>query len=254
MKQDSRPIGVFDSGIGGLTVVKEIIKELPSESIIYLGDTARVPYGTRSKGVVTKFALELAKFLLAKKVKCLVVACSTISANYLSEIKRLSPVPVVDVISPTIVAASGKVGVIATASTINSKAYSKVAVISRACPLFVPLAEEGMTAGVAVGEIARGYLLDLKKAKIDTLILGCTHYPLLHRAIAKTIGSKVKLIESGKPTAKKLREILEKRGLLTTNPKPRYKFYFTDAPKRVKKVAQTFLGYPLPGKIVKIEL
>lgn len=254
MNINDQPIGIFDSGLGGLTVAKAIIEELPNENIIYLGDTARIPYGTRSREVITKFALELVRFLLKKNVKYLVIACNTISANALDAIKKISPVPVIDVIAPTIAAVAGRAGVIATSSTIASRAYSKMAVVSQACPLFVPLAEEGITSGVAVEAITRGYLLALKKAKIDTLILGCTHYPLLHRVIAKTMGDKVRLIESGPSTAKKLREILAQKGLLRTGSKPSYLFYFTDAPERVAKIASKFFGRPLPGEIVKINL
>lgn len=251
MSLKNNPIGVFDSGIGGLTVVKEIIRELPKESLIYLGDTARIPYGTRSPEIIRKFALELVNFLLKKEVKALVVACNTISANALAQIKKISPVPVIDVIGPTLASAKGKIGVIATTSTINSMAYGSKASLARACPLFVPLVEEGMVEGFAVETIARGYLLPFKKAQIDTLILGCTHYPLLRNVIAKTMGKNITLIESGQPTAKKLRQILTKNSLLTTNPKPKYEFYFTDQPKLNLK---NFFGQPLPGKIAKIEL
>ncbi|MBI3558778.1 glutamate racemase [Candidatus Gottesmanbacteria bacterium] len=254
MRKNNLPIGIFDSGIGGLTVVKEIVRELPNESIIYLGDTARIPYGTRSKEVIVKFSLELVNFLLTKNVKALVVACNTISANALEEIKKISPVPVVDVISATKKIVTGRAGVIATAGTISSGAYASVAKFSQACPLFVPFAEEGITSGTAIEEIARGYLSGLKKAKIDTLILGCTHYPLLRSVIAKTMGNKVQLIESGEPTAKKLREILQKSGLLQTKLKPHFEFYFTDNPERVVKTAEKFFGQKLPGKIIKIEL
>ncbi len=257
MSSKNQPIGIFDSGVGGLTVAKAIIAELPNESLIYLGDTARIPYGTRSPEVVTKFALELTRFLLAKKVKCLIVACNTISANALGKIKQISPVPVLDVISPTLEVARkspGPIGVIATTSTINSGAYATVVRFSQACPLFVPLAEEGITKGSAVENIARGYLLGLKEAGIKTLILGCTHYPLLYTVIAKTIGSGVKLVTSGGPTVKKLRQFLAQKGLLAQNSKPRFEFYFTDDPMRVITVAENFFGRKLPGKVAKIEL
>lgn len=258
MKKENQPIGILDSGVGGLTVAAEIIKVLPHENIIYLGDTARVPYGTRSKGVITRFALELVHFLVGQKVKCLVVACNTISATALATVKKASPVPVIDVISPTLAAAKsqGRVGVIGTRSTINSGAYASVSRLAVACPLFVPLAEEGMTKGIATEEIARGYLLALKKAKIDTLILDCTHFPLLRRVIAKTMGSKVKLVDSGEPTAKYLKNFLQQNGLLANPPAggPKYQFFFTDAPERVAKVAKNFFGRKLPGKVTKIEL
>ncbi len=267
MKKNDLPIGIFDSGVGGLTVVKDIIKELPNESLIYLGDTARIPYGTRSSEVVTKFALELANFLLEKKVKILVIACNTISANALGAIKKVSPVPVIDVINPTVLEVSSitknqRVGLIATTGTIESRAYKRsikglnpeTALFQQACPLFVPLAEEGITAGLAVEEIARGYLSELKKAKIDTLILGCTHFPLLYSAIAKTMGNKVTLVTSGPPTARKLRQILLQKHLLRPKSKPTYRFYFTDVPERVTKVAENFFGQKLPGKIKKTDL
>ena len=259
------PIGVFDSGVGGLTVVKEIIKELPNERLIYLGDTARVPYGTRSREVIQKFALELTRFLLSKKVKCLVVACNTMSANALPAIKSISPVPVLDVIFPTVAAAvekskSGRIGVIGTAGTVSSGAYNRelkpfgVKVFSVACPLFVPLAEEGMGKNPATELIAREYLLKLSKEQIDTLILGCTHFPLLRQAIGKAIGEKVKLVDSGKPTAMALRIILRDKDLLSDQAEPAYEFYFTDALDKASAAARNFFGGRLPGKIVKISL
>lgn len=252
------PIGVFDSGIGGLTVLKDLISELPKESFIYLGDTARIPYGTRSPETVTKFALELVDFLLKRKVKALVVACNTISANSLPAIKKRSSVPVVDVISTTLEAVSKldrrRVGVIGTRGTINSGAYAAVAEFSQSCPLFVPLAEEGMTTGPTTEAIAREYLSKLKKEKIDTLILGCTHFPLLQKSIAKVMDGKVRLITSGEPTAKKLHEILAHKGLLAQKSKPRFEFYFTDAITHVGSVAERFFGKKLPGKIARIEI
>lgn len=259
MSESHRPIGVFDSGVGGLTVVREIIKTLPHESLIYLGDTARVPYGTRSREVVIGFALQLAKFLLSKNVKALVVACNTISANALSEIRAISPVPVIDVVSPTIAQARriskrGKIGVIATTSTINSGAYARVAKIAQACPLFVPLAEEGMADHPATDLLARGYLSGLADKHIDTLILGCTHFPILRSAIAKAIGNNIQLVESGKPTALALQKVLQENYLLQDVTKPSYEFLFTDAPEKVAKVAEKFLGGKLPGKTAKISL
>jgi len=259
MEKNKNPIGILDSGVGGLTVAKEIIKLLPHENIIYLGDTARVPYGTRSGEVITQFALELVQFLVKKKVKCIVVACNTISATSLPAIRRKSPVPIIDVIAPTIeylktLNKKDKVGAIGTRGTIASGAYNSVASYSVACPLFVPLAEEGMTSGLAVEEIASGYLSGLKKAtKIDTLILGCTHFPLLRSVIAKTMGNKVKLVESGVPTAKHLQDFLQKQGILRkTDPPvggPKYQFFFTDTSERVAKIAENLLEGELPGKI-----
>lgn len=262
----SGPIGIFDSGIGGLTVTKEIVKKLPNESIIYIGDTARVPYGTRSKEVITKFAKELTEFLLKRKVKFLVVACNTISSVALNEIKKISPIPVIGVIIPAAsraakVTKNKKIGVIGTQGTIASKAYEsaikkidpKIKVISTACPLFVPLVEEGLGNHKATKLLAEDYLKDVIYAGVDTLILGCTHYPLLSEIISKIVGNKVTLIDSAEPTAQQLKVSLEKNNLLSTNPKPKLEFFVTDAPERVCQVAGRFFGKKLK-KITKVDL
>lgn len=264
---NNNPIGVFDSGIGGLTVVKEILKELPNENLIYLGDTARVPYGTRGRQVVKRFALELANFLLKRKVKFLVVACNTISSICLDAIKDISPTPALGVIEEPAKKAAKEtktnvIGVIGTQATISSKSYEKAIkklnpkakVISVACPLFVPLAEEGLIDDKATLLIAEEYLKSLKDAKIDVLILGCTHYPILKKVIQKVVGEKVQLIDSAKPTAIKLKEVLEKEHLMNDSKKIEYKFFVTDTPERVYKVAATFLGSTLDGKLKKINL
>lgn len=266
-KMNNNPIGVFDSGIGGLTVVKEIIKVLPNESIIYLGDTARVPYGSRSKEVITKFAGELAQFLLKKKVKCLVVACNTISAICLDEIKKMSPVPVVDVVDPTIEYATGQtrskiLGIIGTIGTINSQAYEKkihkidpkIKVISKACPLFVPIAEEGLVNHMATKIIAQDYLKDLKRKEVDVLILACTHYPLLIKTIQEVMGTGVILVDSAKPTAEKLKKILSEKNLTVKDNNPTYEFYVTDSPEKVIETAGRFFGQGLDGNVAKITL
>ncbi|MBU1000499.1 glutamate racemase [Patescibacteria group bacterium] len=260
------PIGIFDSGIGGLTVARQIVKLLPSESIIYLGDTARVPYGPRSKAVITKFAKELTNFLIKCNVKCLVVACNTISATCLDEIRKVSPVPVFGVVEPTIELAikttkTNKIGIIGTEGTIKSGTYvrkiheinPKIEVDSAACPLFVPIAEEGLGAHKATELIAKDYLRDLKKSQIDTLILACTHYPLLSQVIQETMGAKVTLIDSAKPTAEKLKESLEERKLLSDK-KAKYEFYVTDAPDRVFKVASRFFGKILNDNLKQVTL
>lgn len=262
-----RPIGIFDSGIGGLTVTKEIIKQLPNESIIYLGDTARVPYGTRSKEVVTKFALELADFLLKRQVKCLVVACNTISSVALEEIEKVSPVPVIGVVKPAVKRAiqstkSKKIGVIGTAGTIQSKAYEneirkidpRITVVSTGCPLFVPLAEEGLHKHKATKLVAEDYLKEIIASKVDTLILGCTHYPLLYETIAETVGPSVTLIDSAGPTTEELKKILEKKDLLAERSNPTYEFLVTDAPERVLKVAGRFFGEEINGNLKQITL
>lgn len=264
---DNRPIGVFDSGIGGLTVAKEIIKTLPNESIIYLGDTARVPYGTRSKEVITRFALEMVNFLLKKNVKFLVVACNTISAVAYVTIKKMSPVPVLGVLKPAVSQAaktsrSGKIGVIGTIGTIRSDAYGELLrkfradaeVTSSACPLFVPLAEEGFNNHLVTEIISEEYLKDIKNAGVDTIILGCTHYPLLIDSIKAVIGTGVNLVDSSLPTATMLKERLKDANLLSNNQNPTHEFYVTDAPGRVHQVAGRFFGEALNGKLQKISL
>lgn len=264
----SDPIGIFDSGIGGLTVAKQIIKTLPHESIVYLGDTARVPYGPRSKEVVTKFALQMLDFMLKKHVKAIVIACNTISALSYEEIKQAAyPIPVLGVIKPAVREAikttkNKKIGVIGTVGTIKSETYQKMLhfyqsdaeIVSGSCPLFVPMAEEGLNNHVAAKLIAQDYLDVFKKSGVDTLILGCTHYPLLYDAIHETVGDKVALVDSAKPTAEMLQERLSEIEMLGDNPNPTYEFYVTDAPERVMTVASRFFGEELNGKIQKISL
>ncbi|MBI2600154.1 glutamate racemase [Candidatus Daviesbacteria bacterium] len=252
------PIGVFDSGIGGLTVVKEIINTLPNESILYIGDTARVPYGTRGKKVITKFALELANFLIKKKIKVLVVACNTISATCLKEIEKVSPVPVIGVIQPAAqhaltITKNGKIGVIGTRATIGSKVYEEnlgknTEVKLMSCPLFVPLAEEGLISSPATKIIAKEYLNKFTDG-LDTLILGCTHYPVLRKVIQQVVGKKVTLVDSAKPTALTLNKLLKRINMLSSSAKPRYEFFVTDAPKRVFEVANILFEGKLPAPL-----
>lgn len=261
------PIGIFDSGIGGLTVVKEIIKTLPRESLIYLGDTARVPYGTRNKDTITKFALELVRFLLKQKVKALVIACNTMSAVCLSQIKkRAGKIPVIDVISPTVSFAMNQtqtnvLGIIGTRATVNSRAYDKqakkkneaITVLSIACPLFVPLVEEGMIDNKATKLIAKDYLSEFDKTKIDTLILGCTHYPLLKDLIAEILEGGVLLVDSAKPTTQELKKVLKDKDLLS-NKKPVYRFYVTDIHLKMQEMVDLIFDGKFPGKIEKTAL
>jgi glutamate racemase len=263
----NNPIGIFDSGIGGLTVAKKIIDVLPNESLIYLGDTARVPYGNRDKEVITKFALELTGFLLAKKVKALVVACNTISSISLEEIKKISPVPVIDVIKPTVRKAiqinnSNMIGVIGTRATVNSKIYEKeiksgsphLEVIQQACPLFVPLAEEGLKDNRAAALIAQEYLAKFQNTQIDTLILGCTHYPLLKDLINSVLDKKITLIDSAHPTALELKKLLQEKGLLSTTGQGYKEFYLTDTPEKVLQSARVFFNHKFPGEFKKIDI
>ncbi|MBI2495672.1 MAG: glutamate racemase, partial [Candidatus Omnitrophica bacterium] len=208
-----QPIGVFDSGIGGLTVVKALIEELPVESIVYFGDTARVPYGTKSKHTIVKFSLENVEFLLRFGVKCIVIACNTSSSWALPTLRKYFKVPIIGVIRPGALAAvretrNKRIGVIGTNATIQSRAYETaiqridpaVKVFSGSCPLFVPLVEEGWLNGAISRQVARRYLEPLARQRIDTLILGCTHYPLLASTIQQVLGSGVSLVDSAKQT------------------------------------------------------
>lgn len=253
------PIGVFDSGIGGLTVVKEIIKTLPNESIIYLGDTARVPYGNRDEETIKKFSIELVEFLLKQKVKALVVACNTMSAVSLSEIKKKSNVPIIDVINPTVKYATEmfknkSIGVIATRATVNSKAYENkfgelgVKVKSKEVPLLVPVIEEGLLEGEVAEAIARMYL---EGFQVDALVLGSTHYPLISKTIQKVVGSATSLINTGHPTAEVLLELLYQKKLLSRKP-PVYKFYVTDDTTKTEEIANLFFDNNLPANLKKV--
>jgi len=218
---DSRPIGVFDSGIGGLTVVKEIMEQLPNESIVYFGDTARVPYGTKSKETVTKYSFQCINFLLEKKVKAIVVACNTASAASLDAIKQSFDIPIIGVVEPGAIAACGvtklnKIGIIGTEGTVSSGAYEKeinvinndVKMLLKACPLFVPIVEEGWQETEIAKLTAREYLEELKQKGIDALVMACTHYPLLEKTIGDLMGEDIKLVNPAFETAKALKNAL----------------------------------------------
>jgi glutamate racemase len=262
MRQGSHgPIGVFDSGVGGLTVLKALMARLPHESTLYLGDTARVPYGTKSGEVVTRYSLKNAQFLLERDIKLLVVACNTASAVALPALSAALPVPVLGVIAPGARTAlqrtrGGGVGVIGTPGTIKSGAYQRelqaadpqVKVKARACPLFVPLAEEGWTAGEVPHLVARDYLADFAKDGVDTLVLGCTHYPLLKSVIAEVVGPQVALVDSAEATAEAVAELLSQRELLAPAGQPTtHGYYVTDVPERFVEVGARFLGRPIPS-------
>ncbi|MEG8946514.1 glutamate racemase [Rosettibacter firmus] len=263
----TNPIGFFDSGIGGLTVVKSVIELLPNENIVYFGDTARVPYGNKSNETVIEYSLQAANFLLRKNIKLLVVACNTASSVALKELRRFLTIPVIGMIEPGSKMAlqetkNGNIGVIGTISTINNKAYSnqikklnpKVKVFEKACPLFVPLAEEGWINHKATELIAREYLKELKEKKIDTLVLACTHYPILSDVIQKVIGKNVKLVHSGEPAAKIIEEYLNGRGLRnTSNQLGKREFYVSDVPNKFNEIAERFLGTKIKH-LYKVEL
>ncbi|RLB06996.1 MAG: glutamate racemase [Deltaproteobacteria bacterium] len=259
MSKRKKPIGIFDSGVGGLTVFKEVINFLPHEDIIYLGDTARIPYGTRSPQTIIRYSLQNASFLLRQDIKLLVVACNTSSAVSLPQLQQENEIPVLGVIEPGAKRASEvtknrRVGVIGTEATVRSRAYERaiqgidhqIKVISRACPLFVPLAEEGWVNNRVARLTAQSYLHPLREEMIDTLVLGCTHYPLLEEVIKETMGEEVCLVNSAKETAKEVKRILEEKDL--TNQKTRegtHKFFVTDNAERFIKVGEIFLGKKL---------
>jgi glutamate racemase len=253
-------IGVFDSGIGGLTVVKELFSLLPYERIVYFGDTARVPYGSKSVETVRRYAREDTELLLRHHPKLIVVACNTLSAIALDVVKVIAgSIPVIGMIEPACkealrVSSSGKIGIIGTEGTIASKAYEielqseaqrvgkKIETFAKACPLFVPLAEEGWEEKLVSELIAREYLHSLHEAKIDTLILGCTHYPVLSRVIQTVMGAEVKLINSGALAAQKVK-MLEG---YSTKAKPEHLFLVSDIPRKFQSIGERFLGYELP--------
>ncbi len=261
-----RPIGVFDSGIGGLTVVRALRKRLPGEDIIYFGDSARVPYGTKSPSTVVRFSRESLTFLLRRGVKMLIVACNTASAIALPRLASSLPVPVLGVLEPGSKAAvrasrRRRIGVIATEATIASGSYRErigeldpeAEVFEKACPLFVPLAEEGWLEGEVPALVARHYLQPLVQAGVDALVLGCTHYPLLAPVIAGVVGPGVQLIDSGEETAKEAEGLLEEQG--TRNPREGgggCRVFVSDRPRRFEQIGQAFLGEPL-GEVTVVD-
>lgn len=292
-KNNFSPIGIFDSGLGGLTVVKEIVNLLPNENIVYLGDTARVPYGTKSKDTIIKYSIENTNFLLQKNIKILVVACNTASSYAIPTLKKiLKKIPVIGVVFPGAKKAcettkNYKIGVIGTPATIKSESYkktilrilkNKVRIYSQACPLFVPLIEEGWMDKIyqekyfkKIGNIkefeyriinhenilryvASEYLLPIKQKGIDTLVLGCTHYPAIKKIIQDIVGEDVVLIDSAQETAKYVYETLAKNGLLNTNKHcGKITFYATDAPEKFKIIGSWLLQKNIP-KVTKISL
>jgi len=252
---DSRPIGIFDSGVGGLTVFSEVEKVLPKEKIVYFGDTARVPYGTKSKKTITRFSVENVEFLMKHNVKLVLVACNTASSLSLDFLKRCFKVPVIGVIAPGARSAvastrNNRIGVVGTNATIASGAYEKavkrinsgISVYSQSCPLFVPLVEEGWTDESITHEVASIYLKKFKNKGVDTLILGCTHYPLLKNVISSVLGSKVSLVDSAREVAKEAGRILTANGLLNeSSANPGHKIFVSDEPEHFIRSAESFL-------------
>ena len=304
MTNNRGPIGVFDSGIGGLTVLKEIIRTLPEEATLYLGDTARLPYGTKSEETVVKYAIENTRFLLKYNIKLLVVACNTASAVSLGELRKQFSIPIIGVIEAGARAASratknGKVGIIGTETTVSSSAYTKaireinadIETFGQSCPLFVPLVEEGWIDDDVTHAVAERYLGILKDKGIDTLVLGCTHYPLLKGIIQKVMGNGVRLIDSAEETANEVKEVLMRLnlineslmkhcitkanenspplqgegqacpersrrggdGLFSVESYPLRRFFVTDVPRRFEEQGSRFLGERI-GKVEKVNL
>ncbi len=262
-----KSIGIFDSGVGGLTVLREIMHALPQEDTLYFGDTARVPYGTKSPETVIRYSGEIASFLIRRDIKLLVVACNTASAVALPTLKRQLSIPVVGVIEPGArraveVSRSGRIGVIGTAGTIRSSAYTRAIkrlnpeaeVLTRACPLFVPLAEEGWTDNQVARLAAQIYLQELKDASVDTVVLGCTHYPLLKGMIADVMGPGVTLVDSAEETARTVAAILADKGLLRPPAeKGNHSYYVSDIPAGFVRVGNRFLGGKL-GDVFQVSL
>jgi glutamate racemase len=265
------PIGIFDSGIGGLTVMRALVAQLPKEQFIYLGDTARLPYGTKSGDTVTKYAVQAAGALMKRKVKMLVVACNTASAVALPALEKMfAPVPVIGVIAPGAEAAvaaapAGPIAVIATEGTVKGGAYVRaieahgrnIPVIQQACSLFVSIAEEGLVEGDIAEAIARRYLEPLLAAvpKPKALVLGCTHFPALKNTIAKIAGPELILVDSAATTAKAVEQRLAKRNLLNAAGGGAHSFLATDAPDRFARVGEIFLAHPIdPGRVELVDL
>lgn len=265
------PIGVFDSGVGGLTVAREIMRQIPNERIIYFGDTARVPYGSKSKETVTRFSEQIVRFLRTFQVKTIVVACNTASAYALDELEKEIDIPIIGVLKPGAKAAmeatdNDRIGVIATEATIGSGMYhkyikdlnQKVTIYGKACPLFVPLIEEGLWEDPVTDEIARRYLTELIDIDIDTLILGCTHYPLIRSTLGRIAGGKVTLVNPAYETAKELKEMLGQMNLLNEEEpglgSNRYQFYVSDKAEKFVRFANSIIKYGiLSAKTVNIE-
>lgn len=259
MPRKSSPIGVFDSGVGGLTVAREIMAQTPNEKIIYFGDTARVPYGSKSKDTVTKYTRQIIRFLTTHDVKALVIACNTMSANALEEVEKDIDIPIIGVVKPGArvaarVTTNKRIGVIATDGTINSGMYERfianinpeLKVFGKACPLFCPLVEEEMLDDPVTDEMARRYLSELIEKDIDTLILGCTHYPLLTPAISKITKDRIKLVNPAYETALGLKELLEERDLVSTESYTdrgeNHEFYVSDAAEKFRLFASRILS------------
>lgn len=269
--KSSSPIGVFDSGVGGLTVAREIMRQLPNEKIVYFGDTARVPYGSKSKNTVIRYAKQIVRFLETKKVKAIVIACNTASAFALDELRKETELPVIGVIIPGAKTAventnTKRIGVIGTEGTIRSAIYSQIIheydkdaiVLGKACPLFCPLVEEGWLHDTVTDEVAHRYLSEFKDRDIDTLIMGCTHYPLIRSTIKKVMGEEVNLVNPAYETALSLKMLLEDKNLRSENDlisnSAMYEFYLSDEPRKFVEFANSVLPFDIENvKQINIE-
>lgn len=269
--EKNKPIGVFDSGVGGLTVFRELINELPKERLIYFGDTARVPYGSKSRETVTKYSGQIVRFLLEQNVKAIVIACNTASAMAMEDIEKNTDIPVIGVVRPGARTAVNitkvkKIGVIGTEATISSEIYSQFikgiddsnSVIGKSCPLFCPLIEEGLWEDPVTEEIARRYLMELVDTGIDTLILGCTHYPLIKRTIQRVVGDDITLVNPALETAVECKKMLKEKGLLNDEPiqisENAFTFYVSDEAEKFRRFANSILPMGILGaKKIDIE-
>lgn len=264
---DNRPIGIFDSGIGGLTVFKEVVEQLPGEDIIYFGDTARIPYGTRSKETVIKYVMQSIKFLISKDIKAIVIGCNTASALALNEAQETFDLPIVGVVEPGASAAvditkNNCIGVIGTEGTISSNSYQETIrrilpsaeIIGVPCPLFVPIVEEGWENSDVADVAARKYLIELKEHDIDTLVLGCTHYPALRYTISKIMGDKVNLVNPAYETARLIKSVLEEKDILNEKiDYGSYKYYVSDDPDKFKRVGENIIRKRI-GRVEKVNI
>lgn len=262
-----RPIGVFDSGVGGLTVVRELWRRMPAERIVYFGDTARVPYGAKAPSTVLRYAREAAAFLLAHDVKLIILACNTATAHAVDALRRRVPVPVVGVVEPGARTAvrttqSGRIGVVGTAGTIASGAYDRAIrallpsarVFAQPCPLFVPLVEEGWVDHPATRIVAEDYLRPLRETDIDVLVLGCTHYPLLRPVLSEIMGPVITLVDAAAETVADVQKVLTTRGIVRQDiGTPEHAFYVSDSPLRFRETSQIFLGNDVPD-VIKVDL
>ena len=260
-------IGVFDSGLGGLTAVRELMQILPGENIVYFGDTARVPYGTRSRDTICQFAAQDLRFLLEQNPKAILVACGTVSSVALPTLRRMTEIPVIGVVDPTAAAAcratkNGKIGILGTSATVKSGSYqsaiaaidSNISVVAQSCPLFVPLVENGYLNGPITELAAREYVQPLQDAGVDTVILGCTHYPLLKPVLSQLFGDGVALIDSGREAALELARVLEEKQLLSQGDGGTRRYYVSDEVSNFSHIAGMFLDRSIDGQVEKVTI